>query len=129
MDKKNKYLTGAVLIAIVILIGLFSYGNSRGCDIDKAALEMASQEAAAETDFKLRGFEQDLKAKLEQTRYDFWREFLSHNTMYADECHLWFSWFGYRIASPEDLFQSYVNNWWGCDVQIGIPGDATLISE
>jgi len=100
MDKESKYLTAALLIAIAILIALFAYGNSEGCD--KAALRQASQEAVAEAD----------AATMSE-----WRKILGHNTMYADEHHLWFSWYGYKNPTVEDLFRSY-SGWWGCPVPI-----------
>lgn len=52
--------------------------------------------------------------------YDnYWEDFLSHETMYADFNHLCFSWFGYLDPLPDDYFESCAFQWWGEPVYIG----------
>lgn len=113
------FLSGIVFI----LSGLLLASVCMAHEIDKAELQKASAEAAAEADFNLQGYEQDLKIKLEQCRTVFLKEFLSHSTIYADWDHLWFSWLGYRNPTCEDVFRSYVYGWWGCEIQVRIEVD------
>jgi hypothetical protein len=103
MDKETRFLGISLVLAVLVLTVLFSIGNCQAKAATlKDELRVASQEAAAEAD----------AAVMPE-----WQEFLSHNTLYADEHHLWFSWYGYKNPTVEDLFRSYTG-WWGCPVPI-----------
>jgi hypothetical protein len=109
MDKLTKIL----LICICFMIALFFLTKGTpACTIDQDALLKASQEAAAEADAEF---------------MPAWREFLRHQTMYADIHHLLFSWYGYQNPNVEDLFDSYENKWWGYTIPIPLPKDVIVI--
>lgn len=48
-------------------------------------------------------------------------EFWQHDTVYKNNAHMAFSWFGYRDVSQEELQKSQEQNWWGLDVPY-VPG-------
>ncbi len=40
-------------------------------------------------------------------------EFYEHNAMYKSWSHLWYSWYGYKHCTPEDVKKSQAERWWG----------------
>ena len=48
----------------------------------------------------------------------YWSEFRSHSTVWASWEHFWFSVFGYRNASVQDVDKSKAQGWWGDTIYI-----------
>ena len=43
-------------------------------------------------------------------------DFLNHDTMYKNNAHMIFSWWGYKSPSVEDHRKSVSQDWWGEEV-------------
>jgi hypothetical protein len=51
------------------------------------------------------------------TRSEYWQ----HDSMYKNNSHMWFSWFGHRNVNSEDVQKSQEQGWWGTEVPY-VPG-------
>jgi len=43
-------------------------------------------------------------------------EWYKHDTIYRDHDHMFFSWWGYKSPTQEDLMNSQEARWWGDEI-------------
>lgn len=44
------------------------------------------------------------------------KAWMSHDTIYKTNDHMYFSWWGYKNPTPDDLKKSQQEGWWGEEV-------------
>ena len=43
-------------------------------------------------------------------------EFYKHDSVYATNPHIWYSWWGYKNTTKQDLQNSEAQGWWGKEI-------------